>query len=141
MQPGNARHDSEVVGAVGVSVDVGLGVTVAVSVGVSVGSGVSVDGTGVGVAAAPHAARSRPKTRLPVAGASRTIACLRLEEKARTGYGVTMDSFTPPIVPNRWLTEQQQVTDFFPRLEVLSRADAFVVLRGGIGTLTEAALM
>jgi hypothetical protein len=55
--------------------------------------------------------------------------------------GVTLDLFTPPLVPNRWLTEEQRVTDFFPRLEALSRASAFVVLRGGIGTLTEATLM
>jgi predicted Rossmann-fold nucleotide-binding protein len=32
------------------------------------------------------------------------------------------------------------VTDFFPRLQALTAADAFVVLRGGIGTLTEATL-
>lgn len=55
--------------------------------------------------------------------------------------GVTLDLFSPPMVPNRWLTEELRVTDFFPRLEALSRADAYVVLRGGIGTLTEATLM
>ena len=31
--------------------------------------------------------------------------------------------------------------DFFPRLKQLTGADAFVVLRGGIGTLTEATLV
>ncbi|HSR30887.1 MAG TPA: DUF4032 domain-containing protein [Anaerolineae bacterium] len=55
--------------------------------------------------------------------------------------GVTMDLFTPPKEPNPWLTREQRVKDFFPRLKRLTRADAFVVLRGGIGTLTEATLV
>jgi uncharacterized protein (TIGR00730 family) len=54
--------------------------------------------------------------------------------------GITMDLFTPPLKPNRWLTDEQRVSDFFPRLERLTSADAFVVLSGGIGTLTEATL-
>ena len=55
--------------------------------------------------------------------------------------GVTMDLFTPPLHPNPWLTDEQRVSDFFPRLRRLTSADAFVVLRGGIGTLTEATLV
>jgi uncharacterized protein (TIGR00730 family) len=55
--------------------------------------------------------------------------------------GVTMDLFTPPLRPNRWLTDEQRVSDFFPRLQRLTSADAFVVLGGGIGTLTEATLV
>ena len=54
--------------------------------------------------------------------------------------GVTMDLFTPRLQPNRWLTRERRVKDFFPRLKQLTSADAFVVLRGGIGTLTEATL-
>jgi predicted Rossmann-fold nucleotide-binding protein len=54
--------------------------------------------------------------------------------------GVTMDLFTPRLQPNRWLTAEQRVSDFFPRLAKLTGADAFVVLSGGIGTLTEATL-
>ena len=54
--------------------------------------------------------------------------------------GVTMDLFTPPMRPNPWLTDEQRVSDFFPRLQRLLDADAFLVLRGGIGTLTEATL-
>lgn len=54
--------------------------------------------------------------------------------------GVTMDLFAPRLTPNRWLTREQRVSDFFPRLQALTAADAFVVLRGGIGTLTEATL-
>jgi len=54
--------------------------------------------------------------------------------------GVTMDLFAPRLAPNRWLTREQRVTDFFPRLQALTAADAYVVLRGGIGTLTEATL-
>jgi uncharacterized protein (TIGR00730 family) len=54
--------------------------------------------------------------------------------------GVTMDLFAPRLRPNRWLTKERRVRDFFPRLKQLTGADAFVVLRGGIGTLTEATL-
>ena len=55
--------------------------------------------------------------------------------------GVTMDLFSPPLEPNRWLTDEERVRDFFPRLERLTSADAFIVLQGGIGTLTEATLV
>jgi uncharacterized protein (TIGR00730 family) len=54
--------------------------------------------------------------------------------------GVTMDLFSPRLQPNEWLTEEQRVSDFFPRLQRLTAADGFVALRGGIGTLTEVAL-
>jgi uncharacterized protein (TIGR00730 family) len=54
--------------------------------------------------------------------------------------GVTMDLFTPPLEPNRWLTKERRVREFFPRLQQLTAADGFVVLKGGIGTLTEATL-
>ncbi len=54
--------------------------------------------------------------------------------------GVTMDLFTPPLQPNRWLTKERRVKEFFPRLRQLTAADGFVVLKGGIGTLTEATL-
>jgi uncharacterized protein (TIGR00730 family) len=55
--------------------------------------------------------------------------------------GVTMDLFTPGLQPNQWLTKERRVKNFFPRLKRLTGADAFVVLRGGIGTLTEATLV
>lgn len=54
--------------------------------------------------------------------------------------GVTMELFAPIRSPNQWLTREERVSDFFPRLQALTAADAFVVLRGGIGTLTEATL-
>jgi uncharacterized protein (TIGR00730 family) len=54
--------------------------------------------------------------------------------------GVTMDLFSPSLTPNSWLTKEERVKDFFPRLKQLTSADGFVVLRGGIGTLTEATL-
>jgi uncharacterized protein (TIGR00730 family) len=59
------------------------------------------------------------------------------------GYviGVTLDLFSPALQPNAWLSEEQRVSDFFPRLERLAAADGFVVLRGGVGTLTEATLV
>jgi uncharacterized protein (TIGR00730 family) len=53
--------------------------------------------------------------------------------------GVTMDLFSEKA-PNAWLTKERRVKDFFPRLKRLTGADAFVVLQGGIGTLTEATL-
>lgn len=62
---------------------------------------------------------------------------------ARAGgevIGVTLDLFSPQRAPNAWLTQEWRVRDFFPRLERLTSADAFVVLQGGIGTLTEATL-
>jgi uncharacterized protein (TIGR00730 family) len=55
--------------------------------------------------------------------------------------GITMDLFAPRLQPNHWLTKEHRVKDFFPRLKQLASADAFVVLRGGIGTLTEATLV
>jgi uncharacterized protein (TIGR00730 family) len=55
--------------------------------------------------------------------------------------GVTMDLFAPRLQPNEWLTKERRVKNLFPRLERLTGADAFVVLRGGIGTLTEATLV
>ena len=54
--------------------------------------------------------------------------------------GVTLDLFAPRLAPNPWLTEEQRVSDFFPRLQRLTSAGGFVVLQGGIGTLTEATL-
>jgi uncharacterized protein (TIGR00730 family) len=53
--------------------------------------------------------------------------------------GVTMDLFAD-MAPNPWLTKERRVKDFFPRLRHLTGADGFVVLRGGIGTLTELTL-
>jgi hypothetical protein len=53
--------------------------------------------------------------------------------------GVTMDLFAGRSA-NPWLTKERRVKDFFPRLKRLTNADAFVVLQGGIGTLTEATL-
>ncbi len=55
--------------------------------------------------------------------------------------GVTMDLFSPRLQPNEWLTKERRVKDFYPRLKRLTSADGFVVLRGGIGTLTEATLV
>jgi uncharacterized protein (TIGR00730 family) len=60
-------------------------------------------------------------------------------EAGGQAIGVTMDLFDPRE-PNHWLTQERRVNDFFPRLEELTGADGFVLLRGGIGTLTEATL-
>jgi uncharacterized protein (TIGR00725 family) len=53
--------------------------------------------------------------------------------------GVTMDLFADREA-NAYLTEEKRVKDFYPRLKQLTSADGFVVLMGGIGTLTEATL-
>jgi uncharacterized protein (TIGR00730 family) len=53
--------------------------------------------------------------------------------------GVTMELFAH-VKPNPWLTKEKRVKNFFPRLKQLTTADGFVVLRGGVGTLTEMTL-
>ncbi len=55
--------------------------------------------------------------------------------------GVTMDIFGS-LAPNSFLTREIRVRDFFERLETLTAsAHGFVVLRGGMGTLTEVGLI
>jgi len=53
--------------------------------------------------------------------------------------GVTMSLFDPRPA-NSYLSEEIKVADFLPRLAALVRADGFIVLRGGIGTLSELSL-
>ena len=54
--------------------------------------------------------------------------------------GVTCAIFDP-LAPNRWLTEEIKEPDMLARLRTMvERADAFVTLRGGIGTLAELTL-
>ncbi|MCZ7572405.1 MAG: LOG family protein [Ardenticatenaceae bacterium] len=51
--------------------------------------------------------------------------------------GVTLDIFDPRP-PNQWVKEETKYPGFSERLRHLTEmADGFVVLRGGIGTLTE----
>ncbi len=58
-----------------------------------------------------------------------------------TSIGVTMEIFDK-LPPNPFLTREIRTRDFFERLEVLSsKADAFIALRGGMGTLTEVGLI
>lgn len=74
-------------------------------------------------------------------GGTMAAASRGAKQAGGQAIGVTMDLFSPRLQPNAWLTEEQRVTDFFPRLQKLTAADAFVLLRGGIGTLNEAALV
>jgi len=74
-------------------------------------------------------------------GGTMEAASRGARQSAGEVIGVTMDLFAPRLQPNQWLTREQRVKDFFPRLRQLTSADAFVVLRGGIGTLTEATLV
>jgi uncharacterized protein (TIGR00730 family) len=54
--------------------------------------------------------------------------------------GISIEQYRP-ATPNRWLDEEVVAETLFIRLEKLvTIADAFVVLRGGIGTLLELAL-
>jgi uncharacterized protein (TIGR00730 family) len=58
-----------------------------------------------------------------------------------TAIGVTMEIFDS-LTPNRFLTSEIKSRDFFERLDILtSRADGFIALRGGMGTLTEVGLI
>jgi uncharacterized protein (TIGR00730 family) len=54
--------------------------------------------------------------------------------------GVTMDLFATRLEPNPWLDKEKREKDLFGRLKRLMKADAYVALQGGIGTLTEATL-
>jgi uncharacterized protein (TIGR00730 family) len=58
-----------------------------------------------------------------------------------TAIGVTMEIFGS-LPPNPFLTSEIRSRDFFERLDILaSRADGFIALRGGMGTLTEVGLI
>jgi uncharacterized protein (TIGR00730 family) len=58
-----------------------------------------------------------------------------------TAIGVTMEIFGG-LPPNPFLTSEIRSRDFFERLDILaSRADGFIALRGGMGTLTEVGLI
>jgi uncharacterized protein (TIGR00730 family) len=74
-------------------------------------------------------------------GGTMEAACRGAKLAGGQAIGVTMELFTPPLQPNEWLTKEKRVKDFFPRLKRLTSADAFVVLRGGTGTLTESMLV
>ncbi len=54
--------------------------------------------------------------------------------------GITMTIFDPRPA-NQWVDEEEKVLDFFIRLErLIHGSDAYVVMRGGIGTLVELSL-
>lgn len=54
--------------------------------------------------------------------------------------GVTCALFDP-LPPNRWVTEEVKAADLMERLAIMmQRADCFVAVRGGIGTLSEVTL-
>jgi uncharacterized protein (TIGR00725 family) len=54
--------------------------------------------------------------------------------------GVTCSLFDP-LLPNPWLTEEIKTVTLLERLAtMMARADGFVAVRGGIGTLSEVTL-
>ncbi len=64
-----------------------------------------------------------------------------VREAGGTSIGVTMEIFGS-LPPNPYLTREIRTRDFFERLTVLtSKADGFIALRGGMGTLTEVGLI
>ena len=64
-----------------------------------------------------------------------------VREAGGTSIGVTMEIFGS-LPPNPYLTHEIRTRDFFERLTVLtSKADGFIALRGGMGTLTEVGLI
>ncbi len=61
------------------------------------------------------------------------------EAGAKT-IGVTVETFQS--IANKWIDEEIKARDLFERLKVLiSKGDAYVVLRGGTGTLVEFSLV
>jgi uncharacterized protein (TIGR00730 family) len=72
-------------------------------------------------------------------GGTMAAASKGVSQAGGQAIGVTMALFDH-LEPNPWLTKERKVKDFFPRLKRLTGADAFIVLKGGIGTLTEATL-
>lgn len=55
--------------------------------------------------------------------------------------GVTCAIFDP-LPPNRWLTEEIKAHDLMERLRIMmGSSDAFIAVRGGIGTLSELTLV
>jgi hypothetical protein len=61
------------------------------------------------------------------------------EAGAKT-IGVTVLTFQS--VPNKWIDEEIKAKDLFERLKILiSKGDAYIVLRGGTGTLVEFSLV
>ena len=54
--------------------------------------------------------------------------------------GITCAVFDP-LAPNQWLSEETKAPDMLGRLScMMERADGFVAVRGGIGTLSEVTL-
>jgi len=73
-------------------------------------------------------------------GGSMAAASRGAAEAGGHVIGVTCALFDP-LRPNRWLVEEIKAPDMLARLRILmERSDAFVSLRGGIGTLAEVAL-
>ncbi len=72
-------------------------------------------------------------------GAMEAVSRGAKESGGRT-RGITMNIFDPRPA-NQWIDEEEKVLNFFIRLEkLIYTADAYIVLRGGIGTLTELGL-
>ncbi len=73
-------------------------------------------------------------------GGSMAAVSRGASEAAGRVIGVTCAVFDP-LQPNRWLSEEIKMPDMLARLRVIvERADAYVTLRGGIGTLCELTL-
>lgn len=68
-------------------------------------------------------------------------ACRGAKEAGGRTIGVTLELFAP-LAANPWVDEEHLMPGLFQRLERLTGlGDAYVVLRGGIGTLLELAMV
>ncbi len=73
-------------------------------------------------------------------GGSMAAASRGAAEAGGHVIGVTCAVFDP-LLPNRWIAEEIKAPDMLARLRILmERGDAYVSLRGGIGTLAEVTL-
>lgn len=73
-------------------------------------------------------------------GGSMAAVSRGAREAGGSVIGVTCAVFDP-LAPNTWLTEEVRTPGLMARLSaMIARADAFVAVRGGIGTLAEVML-
>lgn len=73
-------------------------------------------------------------------GGSMAAASRGAREAGGHVVGVTCRLFDP-LAPNAWVVEEIKTASLLERLQtIIARADAFIAVRGGIGTLSEVTL-
>src|SRR5262245_50914421 len=94
------------------------------------------DGWQLAVAAGEALARAGAEVANGGYGGAMAAVSLGVRNAGGRVTGVTLDGFRDRT-PNAYLTERVHTDTLLQRLEVLFRSDAFVVLEGSVGTLTE----